>query len=148
MFPPYVLFVSPTHHKQAKSSSSSPGSSTPFSLTTSDIEQVVLRAFQDACDAIKPLDVNDVLDKNGYRTLSGLSQFIRKQLNASKLSPRGSQSTEEQDEEEVGSDSSTNDENDSESGEQTDPREDDGNEELHFGLTECFIQRDANIRID
>jgi hypothetical protein len=77
----------PTHHKQGKSSSSSSTSSIPFSLTTSDIEEVVQRAFRDACDLIEPLNVNEMLHKNGYRTLAGLSNFIRKQLNASKLSP-------------------------------------------------------------
>ena len=73
---PSVRF--PTHHKQATLLSSSSTSSTPFSLTTSDIEEVVLRAFSDACDLIKPLNVNAVLHKNGYGTMMGLSNFIRK----------------------------------------------------------------------
>ena len=127
----------PTQHKQGRSSSSSSTSSIPFSLTTSDTEEVVQRAFRDACDLIKPLNVNEMLHKNGYRTLARLSNFIRKQLNASKLSPQSSQFTDQQgdEEEEEGSDSSTDNGNESESGEECDLRAEDSNEESFLDLS-------------
>ena len=110
----------PKHHKHGKTTTNSTRDSIDDSLQYHDVERIGENAFHAAYDLIKPMIDQRVSKEIGYETSDGLSSFMRERFRASKLIPKSSQETFENE-----PDDSKSDPEEDEDGEGSDRNEDD-----------------------
>ena len=115
----------PKHHKHGKTTTNSTRDPMDDSLQYQDVERIVQNAFRAAHDLIKPMIDQRALKTNGYETIDGLSSFMRKRFHASKLIPKSSQETCEDESDVSKSDLEEDEEEEEEDGEGSDRNDDD-----------------------